>query len=215
MAVKTNSCVIDFSHNEISGLPLYGIQMTCNTQNHNRCKPLSLLLEGNPLSCDCGGYDLVRYFRKEWPANVMQAVRISSEPTCPTAANGSASLFSQVDIGRIRCTLNTCANCPAGCTCQLYKHTATALVNCTQNNLETFPTNLPITRDVRSELLLTSNRIRSIDGVKYPYQVQVLALSHNRIRELPQNFAKFSNLKVRVRDLEFFFTCGVDVGTRT
>ena len=195
MAAKTNSCVIDFRHNEITGLPLFGIQISCTPIN-NRCKPLTLLLDNNPLSCDCEGFDLVRYFHKNWPANVEQVIRINDEPMCTSAKTGERSFYSRVDINRIYCTLSRCPNCPANCSCILHKHTRTVRVNCDGRRLEEFPKHLPIGHDDISEYWLNHNRIRSMGGITHPYFVQALALSHNKIDELPQNFIKFSRLKV-------------------
>lgn len=195
MALKTNSCTIDMRHNEITGLPFFGIQRTCT---HNRCKPLTLVLEDNPLSCDCEGFDLIRYFQKEWPSNVRQMVRINDNLKCTYAKTGEKTLIHRVDINRISCSLNTCSNCPSNCSCLLHKHTRTVYINCSRKWLDVFPKDLPITRDETSQFWFSHNRIRSIDGIMYPYTIHVLALSHNNIGELPQNFHHFSKLKVRI-----------------
>lgn len=193
MALKSDCPLIDLRYNHINGVPLGGFNHNCN---HDRCDKITLLLANNPLTCGCDTYDLIQYYRRNWPEKLNHSVNITEELDCTFPDSGQKKPLTEVDPVGISCDLGDCPSCPPNCTCRIYMHNNTVIVRCSGVSLKVMPEILPLSDENESELWFGHADLQNFSRIPRVGTVKVLSLPHNNISKLPTNFAGLRKLKV-------------------
>uniref|UniRef100_A0A182QDR2 TIR domain-containing protein n=1 Tax=Anopheles farauti TaxID=69004 RepID=A0A182QDR2_9DIPT len=173
---------VNLSHNEImsisdSGFPFQSkaIHMLdlrwnrieqvsfANVTRLNDVLPREVLLDENPLQCDCNLYGLVKHAQTTQPAAF--SLKLSKlRCVSPPALVGSP--LHELNLASLLCDVTPETNfCPSACSCQLRPATQGVVVNCTGQHLRTVPA-FPSPATLR-------------------YQFVELHLEHNELHALP------------------------------
>ena len=170
-------------------------------QNHDQPSPnRRILLEQNPLICDCKVYDLLRYLedRLEPEARSMFEI-IPGNLTCADPPEVSGTAVRQISSLKLQCLLPQLTDCPHRCTCLERPADSAFIVDCSGLNLSQSPATLPdplkLDRSVlwlrklklnHTELWLKRNSIVTLPAITAPgyNRVTRLYLSHNNISTL-------------------------------
>ncbi|KDR13629.1 protein toll isoform X2 [Zootermopsis nevadensis] len=198
MQFLSNSITVDLTYNSISSVDLQNLELVASAQVPHRHLPKrEILLEGNPLMCDCKLYDLLRYFedRLEPEARSMFEI-IPGNLTCAAPPEWSGIAVNHLSSVKIQCPLPQLGDCPNPCTCSGRPADSALVVDCSGLKLSQSPASLPdplkLNKSVlwprrlrlnHTELWLKRNGI-----VKFPWntapgysRVTKLYLSYNNI----------------------------------
>ena len=226
---------VDLRQNNITIVNLYGVEALAVGQTTGLVNPrhskrnVRVLLEGNPLKCDCQIYEMIRYFENKLESEVYVFVTlVPGNLTChsPDALKGSR--VTRVDSHHLMCDLDPATyNCPKSCECKLRRADWGLIVNCTEKNLTEIPVELPIVKytnhtelflngnDIRTlpnstfkgyenvtHLYLSNNRIENIDTGLLSPKIQQLALDHNNLTKLGDNLIGFLSRSTEIKYLK-------------
>jgi len=192
---------VDLTYNKISIIDLQNLERLASWQNHNQSLPnRRILLDQNPLICDCEVYDLLRYLegRLEPEARSMFEI-IPGSLSCAGPPEMRGTSVKQLNSLKIQCSLPRLGDCPHPCACYERPADSALIVDCSGLNLSQSPANLPdpvkfnasILSPQRlklnqTELWLRGNRIVTLPLTTAPGYDRVarLYLSHNNISAL-------------------------------
>ena len=215
-----NLQMIDLSHNNISTFN-YGDWMVYQIYakmkiylNHNKIKHfkiddfvhlatigeiytkyeanLLLIVNNNPVICDCNAIDLVRFVKKEiQPRHLYSVIDfITNNFTCQEPKQLYNRLVSNLTTSELVCNNKT--DCPEGCKCDQRSVDNTLVFNCSFPNSQQFPslpnyTHLNLTK---TELHVANNRIQSTQLTNIPDNLILLDLRNNSLEFLDENVIK-------------------------
>lgn len=192
---------MDLTYNNISIIDLQNLEVVARGQVPHQTPPnRRILLEGNPLMCDCKAYDLLRYLedRLEPEARSMFEI-IAGNLTCAAPPGWRGITVKQLSSRKIQCPLPKLGDCPHPCTCFERPADSALIVDCSGLNLSQSPASLPdpLKLDNRvlwprriklnhTELWLKRNSIVTLPWNTAPgySRVTQLYLSHNNISTL-------------------------------
>jgi protein toll len=201
MQFLSDSITVDLTYNIISTVDLQNLELVALAQDPHQPLPnRQILLEGNPLMCDCKLYDLLRYFegRLEPEARSMFEI-IPGNLTCAAPPEWSGIVVKQLSSLKIQCPLPQLTDCPNPCTCSEHPAVSALVVDCSGLNLSQSPASLPdplkLNKSVlwprrlklnHTELWLKGNGILKLPQNTAPGYSRVtrLYLSHNKISTL-------------------------------
>jgi protein toll len=199
MQFLSDSITVNLTYNNIAIVDLQKLETIARAQNPYQPLPnRKILLEGNPLMCDCKLYDLLRYFedRLEPEAHSMFEI-IPGNLTCAAPPEWSGIAVKHISSLKIQCPLPQLGDCPNPCTCSERPADSALIVNCSSFNLSQSPASLPdplkINRSIlwprrlnHTELWLEGNSIVKLPWNTAPGYSKVtrLYLSHNNISTL-------------------------------
>lgn len=226
----TDDISVDLRNNNISVINLQGIEALAVGQwdgpyNPRRTKRnVRVLLEGNPLHCDCRAYELVRYFENKLQPEVNLLVTLKpGNLTCDKPRSLRGVLVKNVDSKDLLCPLEE-EPCPSGCDCLLRRADWGLIVNCTERGLTKVPETLPRVRYTNhtelildnnliektpnftnsgyanvTHLYLSNNNISEIDVGFLSPQLQVLTVDNNNITKLSSGILRFLSNSTEIR----------------
>ncbi|PNF28084.1 hypothetical protein B7P43_G12250 [Cryptotermes secundus] len=192
---------VDLTYNTISIIDLQNLEIVARGQIPHQTPPnRRILLEGNPLMCDCKVYDLLRYLedRLEPEARSMFEI-IPGNLSCAAPPGWRGITVKQLSSFKIQCPLPKLVDCPHPCTCFERPADSALIVDCSGLNLSQSPASLPdpLKLDSRvlwprriklnhTELWLNSNSIVTLPWNTAPgySRVTQLYLSGNNISTL-------------------------------
>jgi protein toll len=192
---------VDLTYNIISSVNLQNLELVALGQAPYQPLPnRRILLEGNPIMCDCKVYDLLRYLedRLEPEARSMFEI-IPGNLTCAAPPEWRGIAVKQLSSLKIECPLSQLEDCPHSCMCSERPADSALIVNCSGLNLSEPPASLPdplkLNKSVlwprrlrlnHTELWLKGNGIVMLHGNNAPGYSRVthLYLSHNNISTL-------------------------------
>ncbi|KAI4487751.1 hypothetical protein M0802_011856 [Mischocyttarus mexicanus] len=197
---KSNQIVVDLSNNKISNITLNGIKNLAINQTGKR--DVKVLINHNPILCDCHLYDLIRYVNYEMPKFVYNYVQIVADNLMCIYTNGTKG----PKIEKLNATTFTCTEdehfkienkCQINCTCSVRPTDKTRILDCSNKTMSDFiidEKRVYIVENYSLILNLTGNaltRIPSLEPLK-SINLTDLLLSNNRISEitideLPEN----------------------------
>lgn len=221
---------VDLRHNNISVINLQGVEALAIGQIDGPHSPrrskrnVRVLLEGNPLNCDCRAYELIRYFEGKLQPEVYTLVTlVSGNLTCDSPETLKTTLATAVNSYDVTCRLEDGHGCPAACDCLLRRASWGLIINCTERGLTEIPAELPrIEYTNHTELILDGNFIERLPNVTYrgyenithlqlsrnniavidsgfiSPQIQVLTIDNNNITRLSSNLVKFLSNSTQV-----------------
>lgn len=197
----SSDITVDLTYNNISIIDLQNLELLALAQNHNQRLPnRRILLEQNPLMCDCKVYDLLRYLedRLEPEARSMFEI-IPGNLTCAGPPELRGTAVKQLSSLKMQCSLPRLRDCPRPCTCSERPADSALIVDCSGLNLLQSPADLPdplkFDKSVlwpqrlklnHTELWLRGNSIVTLPPTTAPgyNRVTRLYLSHNNISTL-------------------------------
>jgi len=197
----SSDITVDLTYNNISVIDLQYLEVLAFAQNHDQPLPnRRILLDHNPLVCDCKVYDLLRYLegRLEPEARSLLEI-IPGNLSCAGPPEMRGTAVKQLSSLKIQCLLTRLGDCPLPCACYERPADSALIVDCSNLNLSQSPANLPdpVKFDGsvlspqklklnQTELWLRSNRIVTLPPTTAPGYDRVtrLYLSHNNISML-------------------------------
>ncbi|KAI4472362.1 hypothetical protein M0802_016899, partial [Mischocyttarus mexicanus] len=197
---KSNKALVDLRHNGITNILLKGIELSTLLQTVKR--DVKVLIDHNPILCDCNLYDLIRYFHNEMPTFVYNYIEFVAQNLSCIYTNGTMG----PKIEKLNSTTYTCAEneyfkmdtrCPTLCKCSVRISDKTRFLDCSNKNMSSFVIDDQSHYFVNGFpviLNLTGNNLTGmpIINLSKPINITGLLLSNNRISEitidnLPQN----------------------------
>lgn len=197
---------IDLSYNKITNVNLHD-PFNENFEerfNGERRSSVVLFLNNNPIECDCGLYDFLRYLDGSM-MNVRDTLSIKTGPMkCFNSKMYENILLSELNSKSYKCippmeAINHVEMCPNNCDKWIRPFDKTFIFNCSYRNLHQAPESLCSLRDENfvNELDLTGNRIKIIPNLQYNgyNNLSRLTLSHNEISSISRNVLLHSTLE--------------------
>uniref|UniRef100_A0A8D8LR08 Protein toll n=1 Tax=Cacopsylla melanoneura TaxID=428564 RepID=A0A8D8LR08_9HEMI len=183
---------------------------------------LHIVLDGNPITCDCSYYalvDYVYYFRKAqfsepFKRQIIETEDVTCKPWNIPYLTGITYWNKEQNIPTNRfaileeLTCNKVDGCPSSCTCSHSLYYNKTTVDCSSVNLKLMPQDLNLTNKSRILLILRNNSIQQIlqnppDNYKL---VTDLDLSLNAIKDwkvdIVQHFPHLESLNLSHNHLE-------------
>nr|XP_022901601.1 protein toll-like [Onthophagus taurus] len=166
---------VDLTGNLINRLDNF-IIFNMSTLNYPRSYERELVLNKNPIWCDCSVYSLIQWINNDNPKFNM----IIDDLKCSYPQRLSSRFVKDITIHDLNCNLRSKTtpqysnryDCPENCTCLLYPSNSTFNIDCSNLGLESQP-----------NLGLLTNK--NIEGVNYTnFSVD---LSRNKIRTFDEN----------------------------
>ncbi|KAI4487752.1 hypothetical protein M0802_011857 [Mischocyttarus mexicanus] len=191
----SNKILVDLSYNYIRNILLDGIEETTAHQLQKR--DVILIVNNNPILCDCNLYDLIRLFNNKMPIPVYNYFEIISDGLMCVHKNGTLG----PKIEELNSVTYICpeddyfkmeTKCQIGCTCGVRSNDKTRVLDCSYQNMSTFEidkdrvnfaANYPIILNLTGNAL---TKIPSVESLK-PINVTGLLLSNNRINAITLN----------------------------
>jgi len=201
MHFLSRDITVDLTYNNISIIDLQNLEALARGQTYNQPLPnRRILLDKNPLVCDCEVYDLLRYLddRIEPEAHSLFEI-IPGNLSCAGPPEMRGIAVKQLSSLKIQCLLSRLGDCPRPCACYERPADSALIVDCSGLNLSQSPAKLPdpVKFDAsvlspqriklnQTELRLRGNRIVTLPPTTAPGYDRVtrLYLSHNNISTL-------------------------------
>jgi protein toll len=136
---------VDLTYNNISIVDLQNLELVARGQVPHQTPPnRRILLEGNPLTCDCKVYDLLRYLedRLEPEARSMFEI-VAGNLTCSAPPEWRGITVKKLSSLKIQCPLPKLGDCPHPCVCLERPADSALIVDCSGLNLSQSPASLP------------------------------------------------------------------------
>lgn len=167
--LPSNRILVDLRYNNISNIILYDIEELAVYQNKER--DVVVLVDHNPILCNCNLYDLLLYLNNGMPKTVYNYFKIKlGNLSCVQYDGTKGPQITKLDAKTYTCPedkyFSIRKNCQIGCTCGVRLHDNTRILDCSYKNM--------------SELSIDRTRILPIR--KYPL---ILNLTGNYFTEVP------------------------------
>ncbi|KAI4498459.1 hypothetical protein M0802_006394 [Mischocyttarus mexicanus] len=192
LRIKSDQILVDLRHNNISNIILSAIEALTIYQVQKR--DVKVLVDYNPISCDCELYNLIRYFNKKMPFSVYNYIEIVVQDTrCIRNTEMYGPKIKEIDSATYLCPedkyFKVDTNCPIDCTCSLRIADKTRIIDCSNKSMTFFVINQFSEYFVNSFpviLNLTGNALTRLPLIEPPKPIELtgLLLSNNRITEL-------------------------------
>lgn len=178
---------MDLTYNKIQHIFLHSAEHIAEFQQafHDAI----ILVENNPLSCDCELYDFLRYIEGKMHSNVQNYFHIiPGNLTCQNPEDLKNVPVKMLKSESLMCTVNdTNLECPEICDCHVKPDGNVFIFNCSHRNLTSIPSNIKNPGDLwQVELNFANNqftRMPNLKNLKHE-SVKKLDLSHNNISEI-------------------------------
>jgi protein toll len=197
----SSDITVDLTYNNISIIDLQNLELLAQWQDNNQTLlNRRILLQQNPLMCDCKVYDLLRYLedRLEPEARSMFEI-IPGNLTCAGPPELRGTAVKQLSSLTMQCLLPRLRDCPHLCTCYERPADYALIVDCSGLNQSQSPASLPDPLKLNKSVLwpqrlklnqtvlwLRDNSIVTLPPATAPgyNRVTRLYLSHNNISTL-------------------------------
>ncbi|CAK9795656.1 Protein toll [Anthophora quadrimaculata] len=203
----SNNIEVDLRHNQITHIYLNTAEEVAKFQQTPR--DVIILVENNPVVCDCDIYDFLRYLEGRMHPYVQNYFHIiPGDLTCQYP-----NILTDIPVVNLKSKSLKCQEfdiCPKDCTCWIKRNDKAFLVDCSHRNLTSVPGNIKTLPQHRlelnftgnkltrmsplaeiglnnvpiSELLLSNNNIYDISVDELPLNIEVLELHNNNISKL-------------------------------
>lgn len=176
---------MDLSHNNITHIYLGTAEEVARFQNTSR--DVIILVNDNPIVCDCNLYYFLRYLEGRMHPYVQNYFHIIPKGlTCQSPAWLTNTSVTQLKSTSLRCEITD--PCPRNCTCWVQPDNKAFLINCSKRNLTSAPRYIKNLPDYQLELNLAGNRLTTMLPLANiglgNTQVSKLSLSHNNISDI-------------------------------
>ncbi|XP_043494614.1 protein toll-like [Polistes fuscatus] len=183
---------VDLRYNKIRNILLKNIENLAIGQTEKR--DVEILVQYNPLLCDCNLYDLLRYLNNDMPITVYNYIDIRvNNLTCKHSNEMEGPKINQLDHTTYKCLehdyFEIVEYCQFGCTCSIRPYDRTRVLDCSNRNMSVFlidQLNLNFVGNYPLILNLTGNFLTEIPSIEAlePLNVTGLLLSNNNISQI-------------------------------
>ncbi|KAI4473220.1 hypothetical protein M0802_016248 [Mischocyttarus mexicanus] len=184
--------LIDLSYNNISKIVLFGIEEASVRETKKR--NVILIVNNNPILCDCNLYDFMRYYNKEMPSSVYNYIEIKAGNLSCVHNNGTKGpKIQELDSKTYICQedeyLSMKDYCQIGCRCYFRPRDQTRILDCSHQNMSQFVFDQNRTNFLINYPLIlnfTGNALTRIPLIKplNLFKIKGLLLSDNNITEI-------------------------------
>lgn len=181
----SNNIKVDLSHNNITHVYLGSAEAVARYQNTSR--NVIILVNDNPIVCDCTLYYFLRYLEGRMHPYVQNYFHIIPDGlTCQSPAWLTNTSVTQLKSTSLRCEITD--PCPGSCTCWVQPDNKAFLINCSKRNLTSAPRDIKNLPDYQIELDLAGNQLTTMLPLANiglnDTQVSKLSLSNNNISDI-------------------------------
>ncbi|RWS15116.1 Toll-like protein [Dinothrombium tinctorium] len=154
-----------------------------NENRNNKLSQLIVILDNNPLHCDCNLHPLLRYAKTlndRTTRGVLKRALFdihSPDLTCATPARMSKRLFAEIGFEELTCDVNDSSLCPQRCHCFYRPEDKTVVINGEGRELTTIPIKAATLTNIKGLRLSANSKVSKTNGI-------VLNLAHNSIKSL-------------------------------
>jgi len=205
----SNKIEVDLTHNKIEHIVLNDAEQIVKIQGiftHDD-HFAEILVNDNPLHCDCKLYDFLRYIEGEMDPKVQDYFQIiPGNLTCQSPRELKDVLVTNLKSKLLTCVV-TPKECPEKCTCLERPEDNTFIFDCSHKDLTSVPSDIKKLNDsFQYELNFTGNQLTRMPDVKAMGlgSVKKLILSHNVISEISLDGLS-NTIQVRKFVLNFIF----------
>lgn len=184
----SNNIKVDLRHNQIEHIYLSTAEEVAKYQEVAR--DVIILVEDNPIACDCDMYDFLRYLEGRMHPYVQNYFHIiPGGLTCK-----SPEWLSDIAVAGLKSKTLKCQvldPCPDECACWVKRNDRAFLVDCSNRKLTSVPRNIKTIPHHRLELNFTGNKLTGMPpmadiGLNNVHISQLL-LSNNNIHDVSAN----------------------------
>ena len=183
---------IDLRHNKIKYIDLdyfkrTGLHSSLSIRELMKMKKITLQLGNNPMQCDCGLIDFVRFIKGRATEKSLNYLKFSVEDLyCDGPDHMINKTIQDLNPEDLRCEwlpTNNADACNKICTCWRYPEEQKIVANCSHKNLIRLPQLVGKYSEWTIELNVSGNRIEHLPSLKYVTfkNIKVLDLSNNKI----------------------------------
>lgn len=210
----SNEIQVDLRYNNITHINLHTAEILMMFQKVER--PVVILVEDNPIACDCDLFDFLRYLEGNMHPYVQNYFHIiPGNLKCQSPEWSMNISVSDLKSKSLKCVVQE--PCPTGCTCWAKPFVKGYLIDCSYRNLTSIPRNieclphhqlelnlegnkinqlvpladLGLSNVSISKLLLSGTNISSVPLDVLPSDVEVLELHNNNITKLDLDVLQF------------------------
>ncbi|XP_076173538.1 toll like receptor isoform X1 [Ptiloglossa arizonensis] len=210
----SNNIKVDLTHNNIQHIYLNTAEKVASFQTLPR--DVIILVEGNPIACDCDMYDFLRYLEGRMHPNVQNYFHIiPGNLTCQSPGWVQNIIVADIKSKSLKCEVLD--PCPKQCTCWGKPHDRIFSIDCSYKNLSSIPNNIMSLPYYQLELNLTGNKLKRILSLadsglinvpvtklllsdtnisnislnELPSSIEVLELHNNNISKIDSNVLQF------------------------
>ncbi|XP_076672912.1 toll like receptor [Andrena cerasifolii] len=181
----SNNIRVDLSHNNITHIYLGTAEEVARFQNISR--DVIILVNDNPIVCDCDMYYFLRYLEGRMHPYVQNYFHIIPEAlTCQSPAWLANTSVTQLKSTSLKCEITD--PCPRNCTCWVQPDNKAFLINCSKRNFTSAPRDIKNLPDYQLELNLAGNQLTTMLPLANiglnDTQVSKLSLSNNNISDI-------------------------------
>ncbi|KAI5753731.1 hypothetical protein M8J77_002857 [Diaphorina citri] len=189
-AIIPDNLLVDLSDNNIAIVQLD----TSHPLTEPRDKVPRVILNTNPIACNCSNYDLILYVNIQLDPSMYNSVQLVTDAlTC----SSTGDLFNKIVPAQLSCLVT---NCPARCYCNFSPYYSIMSVNCSSASLTHMPDYLPVTYEDKKatsiQLILHNNSINHfLENPPESYKlITELDLSQNNISRV-EMYSYFNSLE--------------------
>ncbi|XP_067205443.1 protein toll-like isoform X4 [Linepithema humile] len=194
---SSDNILVNLTHNKIQHIFLHDAEYIIKEKSktfHN----VKILVENNPLTCDCDVYDFLRYYEGEM-RNVQGHFQIElNNLICHSPKElEKVRLYSKSLACKIQNT-DSITICPEKCDCFLKPYDKAFIFDCSHKNLTNVPNNI-----TEPNIQFIQNLTKSVNTISKFY----LNFSHNRLTQIPDLE------KLKLRSVNKLFLSHNDIST--
>ncbi|XP_043494617.1 protein toll-like [Polistes fuscatus] len=192
LILSSENIRIDLRNNKIRNIVLKDIENLAVGQIEKR--DVDILVQYNPLLCDCNLYDLLRYLNDDMSSTVYNYIDIMVDNlTCKHSNGIDGPIIKQLNYTTYKCLeheyFKIDENCQFGCTCSIRPYDRTRVLDCSNRNMSVFlidKMNVNFVGNYPLILNLTGNFLTEIPSIEAlePINVTGLLLSNNNISQI-------------------------------
>ncbi|KAI4487757.1 hypothetical protein M0802_011862 [Mischocyttarus mexicanus] len=189
---ESKQILVDLSYNKLSNFLIDDIEATAIHKIENL--HVIVILDHNPILCDCHLYDLIRYFYNEMHTSVYNYIEIRAKNLTCVYKNGTVGpKIQELDSSTFICPENDYFQieniCQINCTCSVRPNDKTRILDCSNRNFSDFVIdvkNVYMVEGFSFILNLTGNALTKIPSLEPLKLINFtdLLLSNNRISEI-------------------------------
>ncbi|KAI4487755.1 hypothetical protein M0802_011860 [Mischocyttarus mexicanus] len=189
---ESSQLLVDLRYNNLRNIFLHDLEPMVISQTTKRY--VMVLIDHNPILCDCHLYDLIRYFQNEMHTSVYNYIEIVAQNLTCIHNDGTMGLtIKELNSSTYICPedqhFKIDNKCQVNCTCSVRPKDNTRILDCSNMNMSNFLIDEKRVHYVENYSLilnLTGNALTRMPSMEYLQSVNVthLLLSNNRISEI-------------------------------
>lgn len=193
--LPSNRILVDLRYNNISNIFLYDIEELAIYQHKER--DVVVLVDHNPILCDCNLYNLLLYLNNKLPTTVYNYFKIKlGNLSCVQYDGTKGPEITKLDLNTYTCPEDKYFSirriCQIGCTCNIRLRDNIRILDCSYKNISEYsidPTRIIPIMKYPLILNLTGNLLTEVPSTQAlkPINVTGLLLSNNRISQVMIN----------------------------